>query len=136
MTLEFRTSAALQFLLNDTLMDMDVRTYSPPMRADRFAALSLDFITRLGQELYAEEPLLHRVAPERARRLIALILSKAPEVNAALFVAPARGCRPETVAVRYAELDVRSQADLYARNVAGKLDAESADRQVWRRLAA
>lgn len=126
----------MQFLLNDALIDLDVRNYAPPVRADRFSALSLDFVTRLGQELYAEEPLLHRVAVERARRLIALILSKAPDVNAALFVAPARGCRPETVAVRYAELDVRSLADLYARNTAGKLDAETADRQVWRRLAA
>lgn len=126
----------MQFLLNDTLIDLDVRTYTPPVRADRFAALSLEFVTRLGQELYAEEPLLHRAAPERARRLIALILSKAPDVNAALFVAPARGCKPETVAVRYAELDVRSLADLYARHAAGKLDAEVADRQVWRRMAA
>lgn len=124
------------FLLNDTLLEFDLRAYNPPVRADRFHALSLDFVTRLGQELYSEEPLLHQAAPERAKRLIALILAKSPQINAALFVAPSRGCAPEQVAVRYAELDVRSLADLHARKLAGKLDAAAADRQVWRRMAA
>lgn len=124
------------FLLNDTLLDLELRAYNPPVRADRFNALSLDFVTRLGQELYAEEPLLHRAAPERAKRLVALILAKAPDVNAALFVAPMRGCAPEQVAARYAELDVRSVAELHARQNRGQLDADIADRHVWRRMAA
>ena len=92
------------FLMNDVVLSFEAAELTPPMSRDRFAALSLNYVGELGKELFAEEPLLHRKDLERVQRLAALIIAKAPDVNAALFVAPARGCRVEDVQVRYAQL--------------------------------
>ena len=73
---------------------------------------------------------------ERARRLASLILLKQPEVNAALFVAPARGCDETLVSVRYAQIGFEVMGLLYERQQHGNLTTVEADRQVWRRLAA
>ena len=81
------------FLLNDALIALDAHD-EPPIDPARFRALSLSFLLRLGAEMFAEEPLLHKTNPERAKRLATLIRSKSPQVNAALFVAPANNwCR-------------------------------------------
>ncbi|MBW8858804.1 MAG: hypothetical protein JF570_03480, partial [Caulobacter sp.] len=88
------------------------------------------------QELYAAEPLLHRKDLEKARRLAALIIAKAPDVNAALFIAPSRGCLVDQVQVRYAQLSLDIMGSLFERQKAGALSNVEADRQVWRRLAA
>lgn len=109
---------------------------APPLDMTRFRALKLDYVLSLGRELFSEEPLLHRAAPERARRLALLLCAKQPEINAALFVAPQRNCDPAEVAVRYCNLGIEVIAALHARTVAGNLDAVAADREVWRRLAA
>ena len=124
------------FLINDTVIDVDARAIVPPLDAQRFAAVSLDYVIQLGKELYAEEPLLHRTAPERARRLAALLSMKQPDINAALFVAPARGCPADQVTARVCNLAIEVMASLHAQNQQGTLDARSADREVWRRLAA
>jgi hypothetical protein len=126
----------LYFLVNDTLFELDERNLVSPLDARRFQSLTLSFVTQLGQELFAEEPLLTLNAPERARRLAMLLAMKQPGLNAALFVAPARGCRPDQVGVRFAELGLDVLAGLYARQEEGSLNALSADRDVWRRLAA
>ena len=84
----------------------------------------------------SEEPLLHRKDIERAERLAALIVAKAPDINAALFIAPGRGCRTADVQVRYAQLGVEVMGALLERQKAGGLTNLEADRQVWRRLAA
>ena len=124
------------FLINDTVFEFDARAIVPPLDAQRFAAVSLGYVIQLGKELYAEEPLLHRVAPERARRLAALLSMKQPDINAALFVAPARGCAADQVTSRFCNLGIEVMASLHAQNQQGTLDALSADREVWRRLAA
>jgi hypothetical protein len=124
------------FLLNDTVLDLDLTTFSAPIEAGRFRALSLPDVMRLGAELFAESPLLHRHEPERAARLAMLIAAKHPEVNAALFVAPERGCRPEEVASNFAQVSFEVMAALYARQRDGGLTPADADRQVWRRMAA
>jgi hypothetical protein len=124
------------FLLNEVVLDLDSLKVSPRAVSRRFRALSFNALIRLGQELYAEYPLLHRVLPERADRLAALIAAKAPLINAALFVAPRFGGRPDEVNVRFAQLDAEKMAALYSRQQAGDLDTLAADRQVWRRLAA
>jgi hypothetical protein len=126
----------LYFLMNDTLFELDERNLVSPLDARRFASLSLSFVIQLGQELFAEDPLLARNSPERARRLAMLLALKQPGMNAALFVAPGRGCRPDQVGARFAELSIEVLAALHARQDAGGLDAVSADREVWRRLAA
>ena len=124
------------FLLNDVMLNLDAGVAPPPLDPRAMDALSLAAIERLGCELYAQEPLLHRKDPERATRLALLITSKKPEINAALFAAPAKGCSPEAVAVRYAALSIEAMADLMNEQQARCLTPVVADRQVWRRLAA
>ncbi|MDB5469175.1 MAG: hypothetical protein JWR84_735 [Caulobacter sp.] len=124
------------FLLNDVVLNLAPTEMAPPVAAPRFRALSMGFVEKLGRELFAEEPLLHRFHPERSRRLASLILLKQPEVNAALFVAPARGCDEKLVAARYAQISFEVMAVLYERQQHGNLTTVEADRQVWRRLAA
>lgn len=124
------------FLMNDVVLSFDAAELAPPMTRDRFAALSLNYVGELGKELFAEEPLLHHKDLERVQRLAALIVAKAPDINAALFVAPARGCRVADVQVRYAQLSVEVMGALLQRQKAGGLTNLEADRQVWRRLAA
>ena len=123
------------FLMNDVVLSLDLQLMTPPVIARRFSALSLDGVQRLGREIFAEEPRLQHHKTERARRLACLIVSKAPEVNAALFVAPSRGCRPERVAVRLASLDMALLAQLHQDQQAGRLTSMVADRLVWARAA-
>jgi hypothetical protein len=124
------------FLLNDVVFSLDAAELAPPITRDRFAKVSLNYVAKLGQELYAAEPLLHHKDPEKAQRLAALIIAKAPEINAALFIAPSRGCLVDQVQVRYAQLGLEVMGALLDRQKAGGLSNLEADRQVWRRLAA
>ncbi len=124
------------FLMNDTVLDVDMRRLAPPLAAGRFRALSLDFVLKLGRELYAEQPLLHRDEPERACRLAALIVCKAPRVNAALFEPPQAGCAPDRVGSRLAEVAVEVLAELSGRQAASALTPYAVDCEVWRRMAA
>jgi len=124
------------FLMNDVVLSFDASEMAPPVTRDRFARLSLSRVGDLGKELFSEEPLLHHKDQERVQRLAALIVAKAPEINAALFIAPGRGCRVEDVQVRYAQLSLEVMSSLVHRQKAGALTNLEADRQVWRRLAA
>ncbi len=124
------------FLLNDVVVSLDLQLMTPPMIARRFSALTLDCVQRLGRELYADEPRLQHHKLERARRLACLMVSKAPEVNGALFVAPSRGCNPDRVAVRLATLDIELLGRLYHEQQAGRLTSLTADKLVWGRAAA
>ena len=124
------------FLLNDVILNLDAGVKPPPLDRRAMEALSLGAIERLGTELYAQEPLLHRRDAERATRLALLIASKRPEINAALFAAPAKGCSPQTVQVRYATLSLEAMASLFSEHKAGALTPFTADRMVWRRMAA
>lgn len=124
------------FLLNDVVLSLELQLLAPPMVARQFSALTLNCVQRLGCEIFAEEPRLQHRKAERARRLCGLIISKAPQVNAALFVAPARGCRTDDVAVRLASLDVALLARLHQDQQAGRLTPAVADQLVWARAAA
>ncbi|MBX3479904.1 MAG: hypothetical protein KF842_05860 [Caulobacter sp.] len=124
------------FLLNDVVLNLEGAQMAPPVAAQRFKALTMGFVEKLGRELFSEEPLLQHRHPERARRLAGLILLKQPTINAALFVAQARGCPENIVAVRYAQISFEVMGLLYERQQAGSLTTVEADRQVWRRLAA
>lgn len=124
------------FLLNDVVLSLDAAELAPPLTSERFAKVSLNYVAKLGQELYAAEPLLHHKDLEKAQRLAALIIAKQPTVNAALFIAPSRGCLVEQVQVRYAQLSPEIMGALFSRQKAGILTNLEADRHVWRRLAA
>lgn len=126
----------MYFLMNDVVFSLELQTLAPPMTSRQFSLLTLDSVRRLGREIFANEPRLQHRAPERARRLAALIVSKAPEVNAALFAAPARDCDPEQVAVRLANLDVTLIANLHQEQQVGRLTPALADRQVWAHASA
>ncbi len=124
------------FLMNDVILHLDSDEAPTPLEAARFHALSLSYVVKLGQELFAEHPLLQKTDPEKARRLALLLSSKQPDLNAALFVAPAIGCPPDEVATRFCSLSFDIMATLQARQNVGALNAVAADREVWRRMAA
>jgi hypothetical protein len=126
----------MYFLLNDTILNLQGEDLSHAILARRFGSIGFDYVQTLGQELFSEEPLLQRAAPERAVKLAALINFKQPMINAALFVAPSTHCRPSQVGVRFASLDLPTMAGLQRAHSIGALDAVSADKEVWRRLAA
>ncbi len=126
----------LLFLLNDAVLHLTPSALMPPMPARRASSLRLDDILRLGCEMFAEEPRLHHRSHERAMRLSRLIVSKAPEVNAALFAAPFRGCAADGVRVRLCSADLAVLSRLCDRQVGGTLTAAIADQEIWGRLAA
>jgi len=126
----------MYFLLNDTVFNLNADGLSDAQISRRFGAVAFEFVQALGQELFAEEPLVHHAHPERAAKLCALLQFAAPSINAALFVPPFDYCRPSDVAVRYASLDIAVIAELQNKSAEGALTAAIADREVWRRLAA
>ena len=123
----------MMFLMNDVVLELGD---APPPPVHRLRALTLGHVLKLGAEMYSAEPLLHRDDPARARRLALLIASKSPEVNAALFSAPARGCPVEAVGARLATVAFEILAVLKARADEGSMTPAFADREVWRRMAA
>ncbi|WP_332660284.1 hypothetical protein [Brevundimonas sp.] len=124
------------FLLNDVVFDLDETSPVTPGDARRFENLDLDYVLELGCELFAEDPLMHQHDPQRARRLAWLIHDRSPEVNAALFAAPAPGCDPALVEPQFCALPAPVMRQLKTRASQGKLDAVAADKAVWMRLAA
>ncbi len=122
------------FLLNDVVFDLDEACPATPADARRFEQLGFDYVLELGCELFAEDPLLHRKDPARARRLAWLIANRSSDVNAALFAAPEAGCEPDLVEPRFCALPDMVMRQLQAKG--RRLDAVAADRAVWNRLAA
>ena len=124
------------FLLNDVVFDLEETCPVTPGDARRFEKLGFDYVLALGCELFAEDPLLHHNDPQRARRLAWLIHDRSPDVNAALFAAPAAGCAPELVEPQFCALPDPVMRQLRTRASKGTLDAVAADKAVWMRLAA
>ena len=124
------------FLLNDVILNLGAGVKAPPLDQRAMDALSFNAVACLAQEMFAADPLVHRRDPERAARLALLITRKQPEVNAALFVAPAAGCSPEAVVTRYAGLSIEAMANLLNEHKAGRLTPAVADSHVWKRMAA
>jgi hypothetical protein len=124
------------FLLNDVVLRLDGVAMDAQLDGRRMQRLSFPAILRMGQELFAREPLVQRTNPDRARRLAALISAKAPTINAALFVSPALDCSPDEVTVRFVACEFEVMAELFMLQRDGDLDAVIADRKIWRRLAA
>lgn len=124
------------FLLNDVVFDLDEACPAPSHDVRRFENLSFDYVLEMGCELFSEDPLLHHNDPSRARRLAWLIAHKAEGVSAALFAAPQAGCAPELVEPRFCALPEIVLLHLHQRARRGALDAATADKTVWSRLAA
>jgi hypothetical protein len=126
----------MMFLLNDVVLRIEDVAADGRVSGERVQKLSFPEILRMGQELFAADPILQKTNPERARRLAHLIARKAPVINAALFVAPKVDCAPHEVIVRFVSCEFEVMAELYTQQREGRLDAVRADRAVWRRLAA
>ncbi len=109
---------------------------APRLMPRHLRALSLGDLIRMGQELYAEAPLLHLFDKGRARRLAALIMAKTPEINGALFLAPAYGCSAKAVSARIKRIEPPVLADLRRTQEAEGVDLTRTDSRIWRRLAA
>lgn len=124
------------FLLNDVVFDLNEACPAPSHDVRRFATLDFDYVLEMGCELFAEDPMLHRTDPSRARRLAWLIAHRTEGVNAALFAAPAPGCAPELVEPRFCALPEPVIAQLHARATRGRLGPVAADKAVWGRMAA
>ncbi len=124
------------FLLNDVVFDLDEACPVTAIDARRFEKLGLDYVLEMACELFAEDPLMHRNDPVRARRLAWLIADRSPGLNAAMFAAPAVDCAPELVEPRFCSLPAMVMRQLKARAAKGKLDAVAADHAVWGRMAA
>jgi hypothetical protein len=128
--------SSMLFLLNDVVFDLDEACPVSPGDARRFDKLGMDYVVELGCELFAEDPMLHRTDPTRARRLAWLIADRSPDCNAALFAAPEPACAPELVEPRFCALPSPVMRQLAGRATRGRLDAVAADKAVWGRMAA
>ena len=126
----------MYFLLNDVVLDLQLERTPQAQEPRRISSLGLEDLKRLGREIFAEEPRLQHRSAERALRLVSLIVSKAPAVNAALFVVPMRGCSPGLVAARFSEVDPHILADLHRQQKKGMMSAALAEQAVWGRVAA
>jgi len=124
------------FLLNDAVIRLSNFSADVNLPVAQVASLQLPQILRMGQIEFARNPQLQQKDPLQALRICALILSRAPKVNAALFIAPRPGCAPHEVGVRLANVEIDVMAKLYTLQKAGQLDPRAADMKVWRRLAA
>jgi hypothetical protein len=126
----------MHFLLNDAVISTAGVNLARDGLGAQVASLSLDAILRLGREMFAANPTLHRVRPDKAQRLAALIRVRAPDVNAACFIVPRPGCAPGEVNAKFASLSVDVMADLYRRQREGELDTAAVERTIWRRVPA
>lgn len=124
------------FLMNDVVFDLNEASPVSSADARRFEKLGFDYLMELGCELFAEDPLMHRNDPARARRLAWLIHDRSPEINAALFAAPESACDPALVEPLFCALPATVLRQLWARAAKGTLNAVTADRAVWGRMAA
>lgn len=124
----------MYFLLNDLILDIDVARMINPLDAERFSALSVDYIAQLGKEMFAEDVQAHRHNPERARRLCYLLHLKMPRINAAQFFVT--GDAPESVDASFKSLNEMAMGMMYEQQNAGMLDARKVDSEVWHRMAA
>ena len=104
--------------------------------AHRYRRLTLDFVESLGAELFADYPKLQSTDPERALKLVAMIVAVAPRINAAQFMAPAFGCDPKEVSARFDRVGLDVLTQLRRQQNAGEEIVSLAQREVWSRLAA
>jgi hypothetical protein len=126
----------LYFLLNDMVLEFEPSRMMHPLDAERFSALSADYIAQLGREMFAEDAFAHRKNPERARRLAYLIHLKMPRINAAQFFVTIANGNPAGVEPSFKSLNEMAMGMMYEQQSRGQLDAQKVDNAVWHRMAA
>jgi len=124
------------FLLNDVVMTVELEALSEPQVAASLRAMSLNQILQLGREMFAESPRLQHVSQSGPLRLATLITAKQPDINAALFAAPAKGCPPDAVVCRFASLGIEMIHELKGFQDRGAMTKMLADFHVWGKVRA
>ena len=129
-----RGTARMHFLLNDVVFNLSGGNFSLPPSDHNAARLKISDVTLLGAELFSANPNLAHEDPARSLRLIGLIMSKVSNVNAALFFVPKKGCPPQQVSVRFAELSFPIMTELVNQQAKGNMTPAYVNSQVWARL--
>jgi hypothetical protein len=125
------------FLLNDVILPIDLQQLTIPEVSQSVRSMTLAQVTALGQEMFAESPRLqHHAGAAAAMRLTTLITAKNPDINAALFSAPAPGCPPSQVTVRYVTLSLDLIHYFKGQQAKGRLNKTLVDYHVWGKLRA
>lgn len=124
------------FLLNDVMLTLDLNELASPQIALGLRTMSLNQITQLGREMFSESPRLQHLVQSGPLRLATLITVKQPDINAALFSAPAAGCPVEAVVCRFASLGIELIHDLKGLQDRGALNKAQADFYVWGKVRA
>ena len=124
----------MHFLLNDVMFNLSDGNFSLPPADSNNARLKINDVIHLGAELFSANPNLTHEDPARSLRLIGLILSKVSNVNAALFFVPKKGCPPQQVSYRFAELSFPIMAELVNQQAKGNMTPAYVNSQVWARL--
>jgi hypothetical protein len=122
------------FLLNDVVFRPDAKELGKTDPIGGGRPLSHREIEFLVQEMFSEDPGLAKTAPEKALKVIELLVGKYPEVNAAWFRAPSVNCDPRLVRIRYANVSIEVMASLYNRQERGALTTAIVDFHVWQRV--
>jgi len=126
----------MYFLLNDHILEIDQSRMMHPLDKERFSALSMDYISQLGREMFALDPNAHRTSPDRAKRLCYLISLKLPRVNAASFANVDHSGGPEGVEASFKSLNEIAMTMMFQQQAKGELNAQKVDSAVWHRMAA
>lgn len=124
------------FLLNDVVLTIDLEELASPAVATSLRTMSLNQIIQLGREMFAESPRLQHLSQSGPIRLATLITAKQPDINAALFSAPAVGCPPQAVVCRVASLGIELIHDLKGYQDRRTMSKVMADFHVWGKLRA
>jgi hypothetical protein len=124
------------FLLNDVIVETGSVMEAPTSVAARLATLDVEAVVELVQESFAKNPNFPHASAEGARRAALMLMLKAPQLNAALFVAPHAGCAPLEVSTRFASVSGAALQQLKDLQDEGKLTAAMANACVWACAAA
>jgi hypothetical protein len=124
------------FLINDTVLDLELGSIEPPPLPVPMSQLPVSWVEAMGRDLFSKTPDAHKTMPAAVTRLAFLLAMRVPDLNAALFVAPPQGCRPELVTVRYASVSSEIMSHLTAKYRAQALMPIEVDHYVWARAIA
>jgi len=124
------------FLLNDWIVDVGPLSAATPAIAGRVAGLQPLEVIGLVRELFAADPGFIRTKPAAALKAALMLILKAPELNAALFVAPRPGCHPAEVTARFAAIDPHVLHEFKALQDQGRLTFAAINAEVWSQASA
>ena len=124
-------SIVVLFLLNDRVVDLGSALAAPLDIAGRVAALGQLDVIGLVREMFAADPGFLHARPTAAAKAALMLVLKAPELNAALFIAPAPGCHPALVTARFAAVDPHVLHEFKALQDERRLTFAAINIEIW-----